>query len=599
MTDRSPHETPAGRGLRLTVRLRRLLANIAGAWKAGGAGGVRRYAADAWAVRRLNAYELWARRHRVWELDAAGTAGDPGAVSRLCVVVIAEETGMAEAARTIRSTGRGGADIRIVTARAPWWRRLGVRARAGHRVRWVRALPGEPAHAQLNRAAKDSAAEYVLFVEAGDRLAPNALREIANTCAAQQPDLLYTDEDEWGADGHCARPHFKTDPGPDLMLSGDYMGGVLALRRALFETLGGFRRAFGDAGQYDLVLRATEATDRICHLPRPLYHRRVQETATPRRRHEAMRSAIEDALVRRKIEATVGDGREPCRFRVRRRLRGRPLVSIVVPFRDHPELLRACLGSVLEKSTYDRFEVLGVSNHTTVPAAFDCMDELMRRDHRVRFAECNIEFNFSRLVNFGVSQAQGEFVVLLNNDVEIIAPEWLAALLEHAQRPEAGAVGGKLYFPDDTVQHAGIALGLGGYAGYPHRHFPRASDGYFGRLWAIQNVSAVTAAMMMVRRRVWEDAAGFDEERFAIAYNDVDFCLRLRERGLLNVFTPYAEAYHRESASRGYEETAEQRGRFRREQQNLMERHGAAIAAGDPYYNPNLDRNRDDFAWAP
>jgi GT2 family glycosyltransferase len=223
------------------------------------------------------------------------------------------------------------------------------------------------------------------------------------------------------------------------------------------------------------------------------------------------------------------------------------------------------------------------------------MDRLGKLDERVVFHECNIEFNFSKLVNFGVSKAGEGHVVLLNNDIEVITPDWIEGLLEHSQRPEVAAVGGKLYYPNNTIQHAGLAIGLGGYAGHLHKHLRADSPGYFNRLNVIQDVSALTGAMMMVERKKYLEIGSFDETSFGVAYNDVDFCLRARERGYLNVFTPHVEAYHHESASRGYEDDFKKIRRFNREKENLKARHGEALERGDPYYNPNLDRNRDDF----
>jgi GT2 family glycosyltransferase len=307
------------------------------------------------------------------------------------------------------------------------------------------------------------------------------------------------------------------------------------------------------------------------------------------------RKALQATLQRRRIEGTVEETRLPHFFRVRRKIEGRPLVSIIIPFRDKPGLLRQCVTSVLDRSTYADFQVLGISNDSYMSTTYDEMERLGTLDERVAFEELNIEFNFSKLVNFGVAHAAGEHVILLNNDIEIITPDWIEGLLEHSQRPEVAVVGGKLYYSNNTIQHAGIAIGLGGYAGHLHKHVRADSPGYFNRLNVIQNVSALTGALMMVKKTKFNEIGMFDETSFGVAYNDVDFCLRARERGYLNVFTPHVEAYHHESVSRGYEDDFKKIRRFNREKENLRARHREALERGDPYYNPNLDPNRDDY----
>jgi GT2 family glycosyltransferase len=444
--------------------------------------------------------------------------------------------------------------------------------------------------------------DYLAFLDHDDELAPWALMEMVRTIRKSDAELLYSDEDFIRTDTHLDFPHFKPDYSPDLLLSHNYITHLLVIKRTLYEEVGGIRDGFDGAQDYDLVLRAVERARNVVHVPSPLYHWRMSANSTslnPQIKpgvHENARRALQDTLVRRNIDGEVMDGNLDHYFRVKRSIRGGALVSIVLPFKDNPGLLKDCIETVLELTSYQHFEIVGVSNDTMSPTTFDLMRDLEGRDSRVRFVDLDVPFNFSRVVNFGVSQGKGEHIVLLNNDIEIITPEWLENLLEHSQREEVAAVGGKLYYPNNTIQHAGIVIGLGGYAGHAHKNFPASSDGYFNRLNVIQNVSAVTGALLMTSRQVYEDLGGFDEEAFGVAYNDVDFCLRARERGLLNVFTPYVEAYHHESISRGYEDTLEKQQRFRIEMSNLLERHGERIKAGDPYYNPNLDQGRDDFS---
>ncbi|MBS1270163.1 MAG: UDP-Glc:alpha-D-GlcNAc-diphosphoundecaprenol beta-1,3-glucosyltransferase WfgD [Gammaproteobacteria bacterium] len=455
-----------------------------------------------------------------------------------------------------------------------------------------------------NSAVELSKGGYLAFMDNDDELAENALSEIASAIINKQADCIYTDEDFIKTDGHLDHPHFKPDYNPDLLLSHNYITHLLVMKRELFDKVGGPRSEYDGAQDYDLVLRAVEQASNIVHVAKPLYHWRMTESSTSLNpviktgSHESARKALRAATERRGINATVEDAGMPHFFRVKRDVGNKPLVSIVVPFRDKSGLLKNCMHSVLEKTTYESFEIIGISNDSYSSYTNKEMNRLERMDNRIRFREMNGGFNFSKLINYGVAECNGEHIVLLNNDIEIVTPDWIEAFLEHSQREEVAAVGGKLYFPNNTVQHAGIAIGLGGYAGHLHKNFRADAPGYFNRLGIVQNVSAVTGALMMVERSKYRDLGGFDEEEFSIAYNDVDFCLRGREAGYLNVFTPYVEAYHRESASRGYEETPEKKKRFSREQDNLLARHGEAIRRGDPYYNPNFDQGRDDFRLA-
>jgi GT2 family glycosyltransferase len=357
------------------------------------------------------------------------------------------------------------------------------------------------------------------------------------------------------------------------------------------------------AQDYDLYLKVLERANRVVHIPRVLYHWRKVPGSTASvfseksYAQDAGQRALGEAVRRRGLEASVEPGRFPGTYRVRHAIQGEPLVSIVIPFKDQAELLRTCLGSILRESTWENFEVIGVSNNSTDPETFDEMERWAAQDPRIRFVEHNVPFNFSEINNFAVREhARGDHVVLLNNDIEIITPDWIESLLEFSQREDVGVVGGKLYYPDGRIQHAGIILGIGGVGGHSHKYFDRADHGYFSRPHVIQNMSAVTAACCMVKRRVYEQLGGLDQDNLRVAFNDVDFCLRVREKGYLNVFTPYCEAWHHESVSRGYEDTPEKQARFRDEVLYMLERHGPTLAAGDPYYNPNLTLEHENFS---
>lgn len=472
------------------------------------------------------------------------------------------------------------------------------------RIKTVTLPENRNISAATNAAAALASGEYLAFMDNDDELDDDALSEIAGTIAATGAECLYTDEDFIRADGHLDLPHFKPDYNPDMLLSHNYITHLLVVKKDLFHEVGELRSEYDGAQDYDLLLRVVEKANRVEHVSKPLYHWRMSDKSTslnPNVKpggHGNARRALEDALRRRGIDGSVEETRLPHYFRLKRKISNSPRVSIIIPFRDKPELLRQCVTTILQRTAYPEFEVLGISNDSTLPQTYDEMEDLSRCDGRIRFVELNEEFNFSRLVNYGVEQSTGDHALLLNNDIEVINPDWIEALLEHSQRGEIAAVGGKLYYPNNTIQHAGIAIGLGGYAGHPHQRFRADAPGYFNRLNVIRNVSAVTGAMMMVERRKYEEIGLFDEKDFGIAYNDVDFCLRAVEAGYLNVFTPYAEAYHRESASRGYEDTPEKETRFSREKENLLKRHGEAIRRGDPYYNRNFDQRRDDFRFS-
>jgi len=456
--------------------------------------------------------------------------------------------------------------------------------------------------AATNRAMEMAAGEYIAFLDHDDTLSPDALSAVALEISRSGADLIYSDEDFLDAAGGRVNPHFKPDLSPDLLLSHNYVTHLLVVSRELAVRTGPLDGRFSGAQDYDFVLRASEQARAVRHLPRILYHWRMGETSTSLSADskpdaaEHGRRAIEAALARRGWPGRVAaDPEAPHFYQVRYSIRGRPGVSIVIPFRDRADLLHGVVGDIVELSTYPDFEVVGVSNDSREPETFEAMADLSGMDERVRFIEHDIPFRYSDLVNFGAASTRGEHLLLLNNDIRLISTDWIEALLEHSQRGEVGAVGGKLYFPDGAVQHAGVIIGIDGFAGHAHKGFPGDHRGYFNRLRIVHNVSAVTGAMMMVKRSLYDSLHGFDTGAFAVAGNDVDFCLRLRRRGLWNVFTPFAEAWHLESASRGYEDTPDKARRHAREREAFRERHGDLLAQGDPFYNPNLEIESADF----
>ncbi len=458
--------------------------------------------------------------------------------------------------------------------------------------------------AASNSAISMAEGEYLTFLDHDDKLHENAITELILAAQLTGAEFIYSDEDFIHPDGYLCNPYFKPDFSPDLLLSHNYITHMVLVTKKLFEKVGGFRPGFEGAQDFDLFLRLSEVANQVHHIPKPLYHWRMMEGSTALQTdskpaaHPNARKALEEALKRRNVEAEVLDGNLTHFFRVKRKIKGNPLVSIVIPFKDYPGLLKQAIESILERSTYPHFEIIGVSNDTTTPSTYSLIEELQQRDGRIRVVQCNEKFNFSRLVNYGVEQSNGKYIVLCNNDIQVISADWIESLLEHCQRSDVGVVGAKLYYPDNTIQHAGIAIGLNGAAGHMHLNFPAYHEGYYNRLQIVQNVSAVTGALMMVSKDIYYELGGFDESSFSVAYNDVDFCLKAIRNKYLNVFTPYCQAFHYESKTRGYEEeTSEKRLRFEKEKALLVARYQDEMDRGDPYYNPNLNQGRDDFRY--
>lgn len=455
--------------------------------------------------------------------------------------------------------------------------------------------------AASNIALHITKGSFVGFLDHDDELTTDALQQVAQVIKESEPDLIYSDEEYIKTNGRRYSAHFKPDYSPDLLLSINYICHLVVYRRSLLQQIGGLREGFDGAQDHDLLLRAVEQTNRIVHIPRILYRwRRIPGSTADHfaNKHyawEAGRKAIADALRRRGIQGQVICGQRPGTYRADRKIENTPIISIIIPFRDLPAILARCLDSILQKTTYSHFEIIAVSNQSQEPSTLVLMADYPKRDARIRFLDYDYPFNFSAINNFAAGQAKGEHLLLLNNDTEVINPDWLEALLQHSQRSEVGAVGAKLYFPNDIIQHAGIIVGISGSAGHSHKCIDRRDPGYFNRLDVIQNISAVTGACLMVKKSLYLALGGLDEINLPIAFNDVDFCLRLREQGYLNVFTPYCELYHHESRSRGPETIPHRKQQFRQERHYLRQQHSTIFDKGDPYYNPHLPLNRETF----
>ncbi|HRZ04790.1 MAG TPA: glycosyltransferase, partial [Candidatus Competibacteraceae bacterium] len=375
-----------------------------------------------------------------------------------------------------------------------------------------------------NAALHLAQGEFVGFLDHDDELTPHALQEVAQAIAEYAADLIYSDEEYIKPNGRRYSAHFKPDYSPDLLLSINYICHLAVYRRSLLQKIRGLREGYDGAQDHDLLLRFLEQTDRIVHIPKILYRwRRIPGSTADQFAHkhyawEAGRKAVAEALQRRSIAGEVTLGKYPGIYRVRREIHNHPKISIIIPFRDLPAVLERCLDSILNRTAYPHFEIIGVSNQSREPATLKLIADYPRRDTRLRFIYYDQSFNFAAINNLAARQAKGDHLLLLNNDTEVIHPDWLQVLLEHSQRAEVGAVGAKLYYPNNTIQHAGVLLGMGGVAGHGHVGYPRGDYGYFGKLVTTNNYSSVTAACMMVKREDFDRVNGF-EEKLTVAFN--------------------------------------------------------------------------------
>jgi len=443
-----------------------------------------------------------------------------------------------------------------------------------------------------NEALSLAEGEFVGFLDHDDELSPFALYEVVRLLNEDPAiDFIYSDEDKLDLAGGRSLPLFKPDWSPDLLLSVNYICHFSVLRRALVNELGGFRKGYDGAQDFELFLRASRITSRIVHIPRVLYHWREHMNSTSgdvsRKDYAdpAGKTALTDFLKSNGIEALVLSGQVKTNYLVRYEIRGNPLVSIIIPFRDRAELLKKCVDSVVEKTTYKEYELILVSNRSEEEETLRYLDSV-RDSGKIKVLRFDEEFNFSRINNYAVRKARGDYFVFLNNDTEVITGEWLTFMLEHAQRREIGVVGSKLLFPDHTIQHAGIIMGMTGFAGHVFSGLSDHFYAYFGSADFVRNVLAITGACMMVKRRLFESVGGFNES-FIVCGGDVDFCLRIYEMGFRNIYTPYAVLYHHESASRGSHIPVSD---FRLS----LERYRKFLDGRDPYYNPNLTLIKTD-----
>ena len=464
--------------------------------------------------------------------------------------------------------------------------------------------------ANTNAAAALASGEYLALADHDDILAPHALytmgKAILRLRAQGKPDgFLYSDEALFSKT--IQRPivaHFKPDYAPDYLLCCNYICHLAIFRKTLWEAVGGERPACDGSQDHDLFLRLIEQTGGAAHLPQVLYYWRVHAGSTSGGTEAkpyvaaAAKKALADHLARTGRTGTVEDGLFPSTYRVKWDIEGDPKVSILIPNKDHTTDLEKCLQSIWKKTTWDNYEVIVIENNSTDPATFAYYEKARQRYDGLKVVTYPGKgFNFSAINNFGRKAASGEYLLLLNNDVEVRNGDWLTELLRQcAHKGGAAICGAMLYYPDDTLQHAGVITGLGGYAGHSHKYKQKGGSGYLFRTATVQDFSAVTGACLLVKTAVYDEMHGLDEQ-FAVAFNDVDFCLRVRDAGYRIAWTPYAQLVHYESKSRGGDEKDPAKAaRFAAEQQRLYAIHGKEDILDDPYYNPNLTRDREDFS---
>ncbi len=452
--------------------------------------------------------------------------------------------------------------------------------------------------------------EYIALFDHDDLLHPSVLYEYVKVINEQNADYIYCDEATF-KDGDINKMltlHFKPDYAPDNLRANNYICHFSCFSRKLLEGTQLFRPQFDGSQDHDMILRLTDLAENVVHVPKLLYYWRSHAGSVASGIEaksyaiEAARGAVADHLKKHGFQhfrITSTRAFETI-FKISYEIIGNPKISMVIANKDHVEDLRRCITSILEKSTYDNLEIIVVENNSTTEEIFSYYQEIQAKDERIRVITYEGSFNYSKVNNLGVREAKGEYILLLNNDTEVITVNWLEELLMYAQREDVGAVGAKLYYGNKTIQHAGVVIGLGAHRTAGHTHYGQSREnlGYMGRLCYAQNVTAVTGACLLVKKSLYEEVGGLEED-FEISLNDVDFCLKLRKRGYLNVFTPFAELYHYESISRGLDDQGEKAARYDAESARFREKWREELKAGDPYYNPNFSLDRSDYSLKP
>lgn len=445
---------------------------------------------------------------------------------------------------------------------------------------------------------------FIGLFDHDDVMHPSLLFECVKTVCEKDADYVYTDEATFTSPNldDLIVLHFKPDYSPDNLRANNYICHFSMFDADLLKKTGLFRPEYDGSQDHDMILRLTEEAKHVCHIPKILYYWRshpnsvAADIGAKTYAIDAAKRAVHDHMrdyygIEVEVESTRAF---PTIFQIKYPINGEPLISIVIPNKDHVEDLRRCITSIEKKSTWKNYEIVVVENNSVEQSIRDYYKEL-ESDPKVKIVTYEGGFNYSRINNVGVKETKGEYLLFLNNDTEVISPDWMEQLLMYAQRKDVGAVGAKLYYADNTIQHAGVVIGLGAHrsAGHTHYKMPREHLGYMGRLCYAQDVTAVTGACLMVKKSIYEEVDGLDES-FTISLNDVDLCLKIREKGYLNIFTPFAELYHYESKTRGMEE-GEKLRRYERECAHFRDKWKEQLDAGDPYYNPNFSLDYSDF----
>ncbi|MCR5011445.1 MAG: glycosyltransferase family 2 protein [Lachnospiraceae bacterium] len=478
------------------------------------------------------------------------------------------------------------------------------------RIIYKKLEKNEGISGNTNECLKIATGSYIGLFDHDDVLHPSVLYEYMKRICEEHADYIYCDETTFKGNktiDHMLTLHFKPDFAPDNLRANNYICHFSVFKRTLLDGTELFRTQFDGSQDHDMILRLTSRADKVVHVPKILYYWRshagsvASDINAKSYAIDAAKGAVADHLTRngyKNFEITSTKAFETI-FRIKYEIRSIPKVSIVIPNKDHVSDLKRLLDSILNKSTYENYEIIIVENNSTDQSTFAYYDEVCAASDKVRYVRYSGDFNFSKICNYGAQFATGEFILLLNNDMEVITVNWLEELLMYAQREDVGAVGAKLYYPDHTIQHAGVVIGLGAHRTAGHVHY-RCADtnlGYMGRLCYAQNFSAVTGACLMVSKKKYDELGGLDES-FAVALNDVDFCLRLLEKGYVNIWTPFCELYHFESASRGSDvekPDPEKAKRYDEEAEHFRTKWKTLLEKGDPYYNVNFSLDRSDF----
>ena len=480
-----------------------------------------------------------------------------------------------------------------------------IREHYGNEKRFVyhRLEENDGISRNTNEAIKIAEGDFIMFSDHDDTLAPNALYEIVKELNDYpETDVVYTDEDKVTMDGkRYYDPHFKPNFNLDMLRCNNYICHIFVVKREIVDQVGLLRKEYDGAQDFDFVLRCCEKAHRIGHVAKILYHWRNHPASTagnPESKmyaYEAGRAAVQAHYDRLGIRAEVSMTEQWGRYRTKLFVEGTPLVSVIIPNKDHKADLERCLRSLYEKTSYDNFEILIVENNSTGKEIFRYYKELEENYDNIRVLRWEGAFNYSAINNYAAKEAKGEYLLLLNNDIEVKSEKWMEEMLSYCQREDVGIVGAKLLYPNEKIQHAGVIIGMGPShtAGHIFYNFPGDQFVYAGRTQTTQDLSAVTAACMMTKKSLYEELGGMDED-FQVAFNDIDFCLRMREIGKLVVFQAYAELYHHESLTRGYENRPENRKRFKDETRRFKSRWKEILRKGDPYYNPNFSLERSD-----